>query len=83
MGIVHRPTDFGYAADSLILEQALEFKHRAEQAHAALVALTDATSPMCLEAVSDYLGVSFSSIQDDIENLACSLDSRINEMQGV
>lgn len=75
--------DWPEAADSLTLEQMLEFKRLAEAAHNACRDLVGSEAPMCLEAVSDYFGMSFSYVVEELENLACALDSRIDELSAL
>lgn len=78
-----KPMEWGKAADGLTLEQMREFQRLAQAAYVACGELVGSTSPVCLEAVSDYMGMSFSCMVDELENLACALDSRMDELSAL
>lgn len=80
---MNRPMEWPKAADGLTLEQMREFKDLAKAAHNACVDLVGNNAPICLEAVSDYFGMSFSYVVEELGNLACALDSRIDELSAL
>lgn len=68
-------TEFGAMADNMTLQQLQTFQRKALEAHKALQELEDlAGSP---EPLSHYIGISYSLLVEEVENLACAVDSRI------
>ncbi|WFZ78565.1 hypothetical protein MQM1_083 [Aeromonas phage vB_AsaP_MQM1] len=70
---------FAGMADNLTLAQMQTFKAQATNAKVALDKLEQIAGSS--EPLSDYIGMSFSAVQEDLENLSLALDSRMLELQ--
>lgn len=72
--------EFAGMADNMTLKQLAAFQAEAENVLAGLRRLEQlAGSP---EPLSDYIGMSYSEIVDQIEELSVVMDARITDIQG-